>query len=155
MTGMRWKTWSLEYVLQLVLAAFAMVIGFACDMVLDRFYYGAPFRQLALFSILAAGIAGYWITRFRQRTAAVFVWVAGLILFLYTAISLAKMWNAAWGPSPRIRYVWESLFGPGCTSQGCVYTIPANAFLGLIAYSIAAKLALVRLPRTNEAADRA
>jgi len=149
------ETWSLDYAVELVLATLAMVIGFVCDMVLDRFYYGAPFRQLALFSILAAGIAGYWITRLRQRTAAVFVWIAGLVLFLCTAISLAKMWNAAGDPGPRMQYVWESLFGPGCTSQECVYTIPTDAFLGSIAYSIAAKLALLRLPKTKEAADRA
>ncbi len=151
---MRRKTWMVEYILQLLLALFAMVIGFACDMLLDRFYYGSPFRQLALCSILAGGIAGYYVTRLRQQRSSVFVWIPGLVWFLYTALSLAKMWNPAWAPSSRIAYVWDSLFGPSCTSQECVYTIPTDVFLGSLAYSIAARLALTKLPKPRGAAER-
>jgi hypothetical protein len=151
---LRWKTWSGEYALQLMLAVFAMVVGFVCDIVLDRFYYEMPFRQLAIFSIFGAGIAGYWVARMRRRSVGFFVWVPGFLLFLYTALSLAKTWNPAWAPSPRIKYVWESLFGPACTSQECIYTLPTDAFLGAVAYSLAAKLALLRLPKADAMGGR-
>ena len=147
---MRWKTWIPEYGLQLVFAIVAMVVGFVCDMFLDRFYYAAPFRQLAIFSVVAAAVSGYFVARYRRRTGGVFVWTAGLILFLYTASFLARTWNADWAPTPRLRYVWDSLFGPACTSQECVYTLPTDVFLGTVAYSIASKIALISLGRTNE-----
>ena len=150
----RWKTWSGEYALQLMFAVLAMVVGFICDMVLDRFYYEMPFRQLAIFSIFGAGVAGYWVARIRRRSAGIFVWIAGFLLFLYTALSLARMWNPAWAPSPRITYVWENLFGPACTSQECVYTIPTDAFLGAVAYSFAAKLAFLRSPKADATVAR-
>jgi hypothetical protein len=97
---MRSKAWIPELPFHLAFAAAMILIGFICDMFVDRFYYATPFGQLALCSILAPSVGGYWITRFRQSVAAVFVWVAGLIPFLYNLGSLAATWNAAWAPVP-------------------------------------------------------
>ena len=151
---MRSKTWLPEFPFHLAFAAVMIVIGFVFDAFVDHFYYQTPFRQLTMCAILAPSIGGYWVTRSRQSAAAVFVWVVGLIPFLYTALSLAQTWNAAWAPVPRMTYLWQSLFGPGCTSQECLYTIPTDVFLGSVAYSIGAGLALKRMSKADGAADR-
>ena len=134
----------MEYVLQLLVALLCMLIGFAGDLVLDHMYYAAPFRQLALCSIVAAGVGGYILTRFRPRKSAVFVWIPGVLLFSYIAASLASAWSPAWAPSSRLSYVWNGLFGPDCTSQECIYTLAADVFLSSIVYSITARIALAR-----------
>jgi hypothetical protein len=149
---MRAKAWIPELPFHLAFVALMGLTGFVVDAFVDRFYSGLPLRQLAMCSILAPSIGGYWITRVRQSAAAALVWVAGFIPFLYTALSLAAEWNAAWAPVPRMRYVWESLFGPYCTSQECRYTIPTDIFLGSVAYSVGAMLALKRMPKADEAA---
>lgn len=149
------KAWILEYVLQLVVALVALVVGFALDMVVDKYYYSTPLRDLALCSIFMGGLAGYLITGSLRQRASVFVWVPGLVWLLYTALSLARMWNPAWAPTSRIGYVWNSLVGPGCGSQECIYTIATDLFLSFTAYSIAARLALMKLPKKSGAAWRA
>lgn len=151
---MRRKTWILDYALQLLIALFAMLIGFGGDMVVDKYYYSTPLRDLALCSIFMGGLAGYSITRLRRQRAAAFVWIPALFLLLYTAYSLAEVWNPAWAHTSRVGYVWNSLVGPGCGPQECIYTIATDLFLSFVAYSIGARLAFMKLPRVRRAADQ-
>ena len=139
------KTWVLEYVLQLVLALIVTAVGFVGDMFVDKYYYSTPLRDLALCSILMGAAAGYSLARLRPRRAAVFVWIPALFFWLYTAYSLAETWNTAWASLSRTRYVWNSLVGPGCSSQECIYTLITDVFLSFALYSIAARLALTKL----------
>lgn len=152
---MRWKSGILEYLLQLVFALSATALGFVLDMIVDKYYYWTPVRDLALCSICAGGLAGYLIARFRQRRVAVFIWIAGLAWLLYTAYSLARMWSPAWTSTSRVGYVWSSLIGPGCGSQECIYTVATDLFLSFVAYSLGARLALMKLPRASGAAGKA
>jgi hypothetical protein len=132
-----------EYVFQVILAMVGFAAGLVCDMFLDRFYYAMPFRNLGVFSILLAGVAGYLSGLVRERRAAVFVWVTGFVPFFCAAIALASSWDPAWAASSRLIYVWESLFGPNCSSQECLNTVLTDVCLGLLAYSIGAKLGLI------------
>ena len=143
------KTWLPEYILQLTLALLAMILGFVLDMVVDRYYYSTPLRELGLCSIFIGGVAGYVVGRLRRRRVALLVWIAGLVWLLYTIYSLATVWNPTWAPTSRMAYVWNSLVGPGCGSQECIYTLATDLFLSLAAYSVGARLALRNLPKAN------
>lgn len=139
----RWKAWILTYLFHVALVLpIAMLIGFVFDMALGRYYYWTRFRQLALCAIFMAGVSGFGVTLLRRQAAAIFVWVPPLFLLLYVGYSLATGWDSAWADSSRFQYVWNSLLGPNCTTQECVYTIPADIFLSGVAYSVGAAVAL-------------
>ncbi len=133
-----------EYLLQVGIILPVIFIGFIFDAFYDRIYYSTVLQELALFSVLFAGIAGFWITRVRRQSAALLVWIIPFAWLIYTAFSLAASRNRAWADTSRVQYVWTSLFGPACSDEECIYTIPTDVFLASVAYSIGAYLALLR-----------
>jgi hypothetical protein len=113
-----WKRWITAYLFHALLAfPVAMLIGFVFDIIIDRYYSAAVFRQLALCAIFVAAISGFLLASLRQQKAALFVWLPPLLLFVYMACSLAAAWDSTWVRVSRFQYVWNSLFGPNCTSQ--------------------------------------
>ncbi len=135
------------YILDLGLFIAALIAGFIADAFLEGYYYGLPFRQLLLYMPTVAAAVGFGSNWFRQKRTGMFVWILPLFLFIGAACSLYRSWDPEWAGATRSSYVVNGLFGPNCSSQECVYTLPTDIFFASVLYSVASALPLFRHPR--------
>ena len=93
-----------------------LIIGFFLEMFLSRAYDQTPLASFTAIA-LTAFLLGYFISpRIRKGHAATFVWVVGLLWFIYGAYDSVSYWSASWSPEKtRWSYMLAQLFGPTST----------------------------------------
>jgi hypothetical protein len=142
----------LAYLFDLLLLVIALAFGFVLDAAVDNIYKGFVVRQLALCMPGLAGIMGLVANYFRQQRTALFVWALPMALFAFAAWDLYTHWNPSWAPVPRQRYVISALFGPGCQSTECFYTLPTDILLASLCYTLGAAASLILRHRFSSGA---
>jgi len=109
---------------------------------------------IACFIVPLAGLGIYWITPFagavigvfatrklRDR-AAIFVVVPTTLLFVMGVVDPIFKWDASWSHMTHWQYFKNTMFGPDCGAQECLYTLLPPLFTGGIGYAIGAYLVL-------------
>jgi hypothetical protein len=102
------------------------------------------------------GLLNYWIapiagafigivaTRTLRDRSVIYAWLPALGLFALTASDPITMWDPSWSPMTHWQYFKNTMFGPDCGAQECLYTVSNAILTGAIGYSGAGYLVLRR-----------
>jgi hypothetical protein len=99
---------------------------------------------LALPVVIVAGTAGLVANRWSQSRTASWVWVPCGILVAWLLIGESTGWTNRTRPEGIPVYVWNQFLGSRCGETECIDEVLGTApFLGAVAYSLAARSALL------------
>jgi hypothetical protein len=129
----------------------SMVIGFFPEAFAGRYYLNTGLEPYSPAILVTAITLGYLLNRKLGHSAAIWVWVAGLVWLTYGIYDESRFWHNTLHSS-RLSFILDDFFGPTskCGGNECLgeflFTTPAAATLG---YSLGAVFGLRSYRKTE------
>jgi hypothetical protein len=129
----------------------AIIIGLPIEARFSSFYKNSWIEPLSPCTAVVAGLLGFLVARWWGDRRAFWVWVAGLVWFVFGLHESYSGWSPAWFHETRAQYTFDTLLGPGtrCSGSEClgelIFTAP---LVCSVAYSVCAWVTLRKVEKS-------